>query len=131
MEHVASQVLFDAVLINGTGNAESVVIDLQVGPVQAPYPLMIALQALSASGAAPDVKLQYAVSEDGTNFSAYADHANVISSTLIERVNNIEGWNQYPLEGLSTKYVKFKVTGIVGNHTDTRVSAKVLMRECL
>lgn len=126
MEHVASQVIFAAVAVASAGNAESPVLDLTVGATSTPY--TIALRASSVSGTA-DVQLQVQESEDGTNFDDYADHPNVIDSTLLAKPTGPELWNEYPLTDAPNKFLRFKVTGIAANPADTLVSAKFLFRE--
>lgn len=125
MEHSAWQRLFDAVLVASGGNVESPVIELRVGPM---LPYAISLSASSVLGAA-DVKLQVQASPDGTNFDAYADHADIVDSTLLAKPSGPELWNEYPLNDVASPFLKFKVTGVASNPADTLVSAKLLFRE--
>ena len=130
MEHLASQVLFNAVLVNALGSVESPVVELRVGAALSPAPFAVALQASSVGGTA-DVKLEYATSEDGVNFGSFDDTTDIIASTLLDRSNNAEGWNDYPFTGVFNKFLKCKVTGVAANPADTLVSAKLLFKEVL
>lgn len=130
MEHLASQVLFVNVLVNATGNVESPALELRVGAALSPAPFGVALKAASVAGTA-NVKLEYAPSEDEVNFGSYDDTTDIIASTLLERPDNAEGWNDYILTGVFNRFIKFKVTGVAANPTDTLVSAKLLFKEVL
>lgn len=128
MEHLPSQVLFDNVLVNATGSVEGPILDFRVGPSITPY--AIAMKASSVSGTA-DVKLDFHTSEDGTNFDHYDDRPDIVSSSLSERTNGPELWNEYPFTDVMNKFIQMQVTGVNSNPADTRVSAKILFREVI
>ena len=115
---------FTSVLINGVGTAESPVFDRA---------LMGSLEALSLRVASAtliaDVKVQMATSPDGVLFDAYADNADIVSSTLLAKASNPEGYNAYPLANPLNRYFKFKITGVAINPVDTLADAYLFFRE--
>ena len=118
--------IFNAVAVVSTGNAESSTFDLvYTAQVEA-----VVLRAKSASGA-PDVKLQHALSHDGTNFDAYADNTDWTASSATAKPNNAQGYNSYiPPSGTAAgRYIKFKVTGVGSNPAGTVVNAYMIFRE--
>jgi hypothetical protein len=116
--------LFDAVLINAAGTAESGAVPLQyVSRLEG-----LDLKVSSVSGTA-DVKVQYAVSPDNTNFSDYGDNPNITASTLLANPTAPEGFNAYPLPTPMAGYIKFKITGIAANPADTLATGYLIMRE--
>lgn len=128
MEHMASQVLFDNVLVASTGSVEGPILDFRVGPSITPY--AIVMKASSVIGTA-DVKLDFHASEDGTNFDDYDDRPDIVASSLSERANGPELWNEYPFTDVMNNYMQMKVVGVNANPADTRVSAKILFREVI
>lgn len=129
MEHISTQVLFASVVVASTGSVEGPIIDLSgVGPLSSPF--AISLRAASVTGTA-DVKVQVHSSEDGVNFSAYADHPSLTDSTLLSKPNGPELFNEYPLADVLNKYMQLKVTGVASNPADTVLDAKLLVRELI
>lgn len=90
--------------------------------------LHAALQMSSVSGTA-DAKLEFSQSQDGTNWDSYADNPDITSSTLIDRPNNAEGMNFYPMPHPLGRYVKFKITGIAANPADALATLYALWQE--
>lgn len=115
--------LFNAVTINGTASADSVVIDLShVDRVES-----ILFQASSAGGTAK-VKLEYAVSNDGSVFGSYDDYPDLIADNTVDFVTP-EGLTAVSLPNLLARYIKFRVTGLATNPADTVVTANLNVRE--
>ena len=124
MPYLTRATLFTATLINAGGSAESGLFPLQyVKGLQG-----LGLQASSVTGTA-DVKVQYAVSPDGTNFSDYQDNPDIVSSTLLANPTAPESFNDYPLPNPLLGYLKFKVTGVAANPADTLVTAYLFFNE--
>lgn len=126
MEHVASQVIFSAALVNATASVESPILDLSVGPGHAPYTVM--MKAASAGGTA-DVQLQYHTSADGVNFDHYDDNVDIVNGSATARPAQPEGTNSYLFSDFMNRFVQFKVTGVGSNPADTLVDATLLWRE--
>ena len=124
MSYLTRATLFTAQLINAGGSAESGILPLQhVQELQG-----VGVQASSVTGTA-DVKIQYAVSPDGINFSDYGDNADIVSSTLAANPTAPEGFNDYPLPDPLLGHVKFKVTGVNANPVDTLVTMYIFFNE--
>lgn len=118
--------LFDNVLINGAGSAESDAIVLAFVAALAG----LVLQAASVAGTA-DVKLEYVTSPDGTNYEDYTDTQDITSSTLTDRTGGPEGFNAFVMPPLTpgSQTIKFRVTGVNANPADTRVTVYAFIRE--
>lgn len=86
------------------------------------------LRASSVSGAA-DVKAEFAVSWDTTEFTNFDDTADITSSTNTDRANNPEGWNTYSVAAPLNRYIRIRITGVGANPADTIVSAYLIVRE--
>lgn len=122
--------VFNGVTVNATGSVESAVIDLRVGVESSPTPYALSLKVDSAGGPnTSDVQVQVCESQDGTNFDAYSDRADIVSSTLLARPGGPGLYNIYPLTGLLAPFLKFKVTGVASNPADTVLDARLLYKE--
>lgn len=118
--------LMDAVAVASTGSAESLVLDLRhVATLES-----ISVRASSASAAA-DVKIEYALSPDGTNFGSFDDTTDFTASTATDFANNTEGFNTIfpPTTAPMNFFVKLKVTGVGANAADTLVTLYAVLRE--
>jgi len=117
--------IFDATLINGTGSATSSAIDLEFARLEA-----MQFQASSVSSTAK-VKLEYAVSPDNITYSSFDSFTDLISDNTVDFASPLspEGMNAVAMPNPLSRYVKFKVTGISGNPTDTIVTAYLILRE--
>jgi hypothetical protein len=111
-------------LINAAGSSESGIFPLKYAAELEG----LGLRAASVTGTA-DVKMQYAVSPAGTNFSDYGDNADIVSSTLLANTTAPEGYNDYSLPAGLLGWIKFKVTGIAANPADTLVTCYLFIRE--
>lgn len=123
---LVAMVLYSNVLVNATGNAVSEIINTKYAAgIES-----ISLRAASVTGTA-NVKLEFQTSDDGVNFDSYTDNGVITASTLTEKPNNTEGFNNYILPPLIpvVRYIRFKVTGVGSNPADTRVDAYLNLRE--
>jgi len=91
--------------------------------------LALAIVATSASGTA-DVKVEFALSLDGTTYGSFDDSADITSSTAGDCATP-EGLCviALPPRVLFAPFVKFKVTGVGTNPADTVVTASVITWE--
>lgn len=103
---VVRVVLFNAVTINATANSETSGIPTKhIKDLE-----QIMLQAASASADA-NVKLEYAVSPDDTNYTDYADFDDLIPSN--QDFTEPENYISAPtLPSFLDAFIKFKVTGL-------------------
>lgn len=122
--------LFDTITVNATAAVESAVVDLRVGPSEhaSPYALSLRVDSAGAPNTS-DVKVQVQESWDGVNFDAYADHVDLVSSTLLSRPSGPGLYNSYPVTGFLAPYLRFKVTGVGSNPADTVLDARLLFKE--
>lgn len=116
--------VFDNVLVNGTGNVVSSIIDMR----WAEQAEALLFQASSVAGTA-DVKFEYAVSatESDAGFGSFDDEPDILASS--GGLTNPEGWHTVSMPNMLAPFVKLKVTGIGTNPADTRVTAYLLIRE--
>ena len=110
--------------INLTGNEISAYVSLEY----AERIESLLLQARSVSGTA-DVKAEYSTSWDTTNFDSFDDNADITSSTVTDRANNIEGWNTFSMAAPLNRYIRIRITGVAANPADTIASAYLIVRE--
>lgn len=112
------QRLFVAVTVATTSAVESGAASLaRITPAT----LSCLIQCTSLSGT-PDVKIEYAVSSDGTTFGSYADFDALISSTLAAWGATAQGVHVEELTVPMTPWIRFRVTGVGANPADTLVS---------
>ncbi len=103
--------------INATADEESTPLRIvKLGAMEA-----IWVQVTSAGGA-PDVKLEYALSLDDTTYTDYALYTDLLTSSATVFTDDPEGVNPIDLPPLPGNFVKFRVTGLAGNQTDTRAN---------
>ena len=122
-DHLVKAMLFDNILINGVGSATSEVFPMR-GVERAESLLITASSVLGTA----DIKIEHAISVDGVIFGSFDDYTDIVASSLTEFVTD-EGLTAVPLPNFLAPYVKFKVTGVAANATDTRVTIRLLLRE--
>ena len=96
-----------------TSSAQRIV---QVGTVEAVW-----IKAASASGAA-DVKLEYALSVDGSAWTDYGLYTDLVASTNTDFTTDPEGLHPILSPPLPASWVRYRVTGVNSNPTDTVVN---------
>jgi hypothetical protein len=103
--------------INATATAESTPLRIvKLGTMESLF-----VQVTSVDGA-PDIKIQYALSLDDTTYTDYALYDPLVTSSATEFTDDPEGLNPVDSPPLFGNFVKFKVTGLAGNQTDTQVN---------
>lgn len=123
MERLVKALLFDNVLIASTGSAESGYVPLKAA-VRAESLLV---KATSVTGTA-DIKIEYAISEDGETWGEYDADTEIVASSVTEFATD-EGLTAVSMPSVLAPYVKFRVTGVASNPADTRVTIRLLIRE--
>jgi hypothetical protein len=88
--------------------------------------ISLIVKVYAASGT-PDVKIEYAVSSDGTNFGAFTDNTALVASS--NAFATPKGITAAPLPNFLAPYVKLKITGIGGNPAGTIVDGVFVGRE--
>lgn len=118
--------LFDteSELVNGTGAILSLVINLET----AARVESLLLKASSVTGTA-DVKAEYRMSWDGSQWSSFDDTSDITASTLLDRANNTEGWNTFSVSAPLNRYLQIRITGVAANPADSLIAAYLLVRE--
>jgi hypothetical protein len=86
----------------------------------------ILYKATSVAGTA-DVKIEYAISEDGTNFGSFDDNTDLVASS--NAVPTAEGLKTIPGVTVAAPWMKIKVTGTASNNADTLFTGVVYLRE--
>lgn len=111
--------VWNGTLINATASDTSGAMDLTL----CESVTEVFLKAVSATGDA-DVKLEYAVSPDGTNFGLFTDNAPLVTSSATEfPAISKEGWMRIILPPIDAPWIKLKCTGTASNPTDTYIYA--------
>lgn len=103
--------LWDAAAIASTGTLTSPAIDFRYATLDS-----FTYKASSSAGTA-DVKIEYAISEDGTNFGSFDDNTDLVASS--NAVATAEGIKAVPGVVLAAPWIKIKVTGGASNNADT------------
>lgn len=124
-ERVVKALLFDAELVNGTGSVTSERVPMKYA-MRAEGLLVL---ATSPSGGTPDIKIEYAISDDGETFGSFDDYDDLVEASATDFATP-GGITAVSLPNFIATYVKFKVTGVNSNPTDTLVTVKLLIREC-
>lgn len=111
-------------VVASTGNVTSGHISLEYAERVESLQLM----ASSVSGTA-DVKAEYETSWEASLWDNADDNADITASTLIDKANNPEGMNVFPVSAPLNKYIRIKITGVAANPADTVVTAYLIVRE--
>ena len=122
--HAFQRRLFNGVPINGTGSAESVAVDLRHTDTLEAFQY----QVVSAGGA-PDVKVEWALSQDGVTFNQYTDQSPIVASSAARATP--EGMQFIALPAALARFIKFKVTGLATNPADSIFDGWLQCRELL
>lgn len=85
------------------------------------------MQVTSVLSAVPSVKLEYAVSDDGTNFGSFADYTDLVAASVTD-FPTPEGVYAVSLPNFLSNWIKFKVTEL-GVVADTLVTLTLWLRE--
>lgn len=122
---LSRKLLFSNVLINGAGASTSAGVYIGEDVVRVES---LQLQVTSVAGTA-DVKAEYATSWDNVTYDSIADTTDITSSTLLDKANNPEGVNVFPVSAPLNRYIKITITGVAANPADTLVTAYLILRE--
>ena len=86
------------------------------------------VRATSGTGN-PDVKIEYAVSKDGTNFGSFNDYTDLVASSAAFATP--QGITAVALPNMLAPFIELKATGIGGNPADTVLDVTLVGREKL
>lgn len=117
-----------ALAVASTGTALTAAFDLRrCGSVEALW-----IVATSATGDA-DVKVEYALSLDGTTYTTFATYTDLTSSTATDFASPAapEGLNRVLMPVVPARWIKFLVTGVGSNPADTLVTLGIACRGVL
>jgi len=116
--------IFDNVLINATGTSTSGVIELPRGGLES----LLFKQASASAAGTGNVKIEYAVSEDGVTFGSFADETDILASSQTSYTTS-EGVHAIAFPNPLARFIKLMLTGISANPADTRVTVHGQLRE--
>lgn len=85
------------------------------------------MQVTSVLSAVPSVKLEYAVSDNGTDFGSFNDYADLVAASVTD-FPTPEGLYAVSLPNFLAPFVKFKATEL-GVTSDTLVTMTLWLRE--
>jgi hypothetical protein len=123
MDILSRALIFDNVLINAAGTATSGSISTK--NLTRLESLVIQIASVTGTG---KCKVEYAISDDDVNYGSFDDYTDLVADNTAD-FTTPEGLTAVALPNPLALYVKFKVTGLAGNPTDTRVSAYLNFRE--
>lgn len=125
MQFESSWRLWTAETVNATAAITSPVLDLRWSD-RTSY--VVFLKAVPSSGTA-DVKIEVALSADGTNFDNFLTSLTASSNTQFSATPH--DYHTYPLDAQGMPYCKIKVTGVGSNPATTAVTATLSFIEAL
>ena len=126
METLNKVTIWTAEALGISGTAESQVISLK----NTIKPESILFKASSVAGAA-QVRVEFAISEDGVAFGGFDDHTDIIADSNADFANNKEGVHAVSLAAPLAQFMKFKITELSGSLSDTLVDMTLLLRRGL
>mgnify|MGYP003394007051 CR=1 FL=1 len=89
------------------------------------------LRVSSVVGVA-SAKVQYQTSQDNVHWDVASDNADIVTSTLLAKAGNPEGFNSYPLPAPLARYMRIVLTEIsAAVLADTLVDGALLLRQGL
>lgn len=122
-EHLVPIPVWSAQLVAQAGTLTSSAIDLR----RAMRVDSIVMQVTSVLSAVPSVKVEYAVSQDGTTFGAFSDYADLVAASVTD-FPTPEGIFAVSLPNFLAPYIKLKVTEL-NVTSDTLVTLTLNLRE--